>query len=115
MYMAFQSVHRPLQVKVDKHALSRQILRISTHQSVPHIYKPRKAPSKYTRRYDNTGMTNPQKIFAGMVTALDDAIGQVVDGLKESGLWDNTLIFFSNDNGREGAEQHRGGLKKGHF
>jgi len=80
MYMAFQSVHRPLQ-----------------------------APSKYTRRYDNTGMTNPQKIFAGMVTALDEAIGQVVDGLKESGLWDNTLIFFSNDNGREGAEQHRGG------
>ena len=44
-----------------------------------------------------------------MVTALDDAIGQVVDGLKESGLWNNTLIFFSNDNGREGAEQHRGG------
>ena len=69
-----------------------------------------KAPSKYTRRYDNTGMTNPQKIFAGMVTALDEAIGQVVDGLKESGLWDNTLIFFSNDNGREGAEQHRGGM-----
>ena len=55
-------------------------------------------------------MTNPQKIFAGMVTALDEAIGQVVDGLKESGLWDNTLIFFSNDNGREGAEQHRGGI-----
>merc|ERR1712113_202070 len=80
MYLAFQSVHRPLQ-----------------------------APYKYTRLYDNTGLTNPQKIFAGMVTALDEAIGEVVQGLKDSGMWENTLLFFSNDNGREGGANGRGG------
>jgi len=80
MYLAFQSVHRPLQ-----------------------------APSMYTRLYDGQGLTGPQKIFAGMVTALDAAIGDVVDGLKESGLWNNTILFFSNDNGREGGGRHRGG------
>ena len=56
-------------------------------------------------------MTQPQRVFAGMVTALDAAVGEVVQGLKDSGLWDNTLIFFSNDNGRDGsASDQRGGL-----
>ena len=44
-----------------------------------------------------------------MVTALDTAIGEVVRGLQEAGLWNNTLLFFSNDNGRKGGTNYRGG------
>ena len=34
-----------------------------------------------------------------MATAMDSAIGQVVAALKESGLYDDTLIVFTGDNG----------------
>ena len=38
-------------------------------------------------------------IYAGMVTAMDRGIGQVLDTLKETGQIDNTIIFFLSDNG----------------
>ena len=34
-----------------------------------------------------------------MATAMDSAIGQVVAALKESGLYNDTLIVFTGDNG----------------
>lgn len=34
-----------------------------------------------------------------MVTAMDDAIGRILETLDEHGLRDNTLVFFSSDNG----------------
>ena len=30
---------------------------------------------------------------------VDDSVGQVLDALKRSGLYDNTLVFFASDNG----------------
>jgi len=43
--------------------------------------------------------------FAAMVTRLDMYVGQIVDKLKELGVYDNTIIIFSSDNGphREGG------------
>lgn len=37
--------------------------------------------------------------YHSMVTAIDAAIGRVVALLKEKGMYDNTLIAFSSDNG----------------
>ena len=34
-----------------------------------------------------------------MATAMDSAIGHVVSALKESGLYNDTLIVFTSDNG----------------
>ncbi len=38
-------------------------------------------------------------VFAAMVDRMDQAIGRVVARLKETGQFDNTLIFFLSDNG----------------
>ncbi|MEQ9208331.1 MAG: sulfatase-like hydrolase/transferase, partial [Pseudomonadales bacterium] len=41
----------------------------------------------------------PNATLAGMVTALDDYVGQIVSALDEQGILDNTLIIFTSDNG----------------
>ncbi|MEM1441057.1 MAG: sulfatase [Verrucomicrobiota bacterium] len=38
-------------------------------------------------------------IYAGMMAALDDAVGIVMDAIEESGEADNTVIIFTSDNG----------------
>ena len=49
--------------------------------------------------------SEPHATFAAMVTRLDVYVGQIVDKLKELGLYDNTILIFSSDNGphREGG------------
>lgn len=38
-------------------------------------------------------------IYAGMMAALDDAVGIVMEALEESGEADNTVVIFTSDNG----------------
>jgi arylsulfatase A-like enzyme len=40
-----------------------------------------------------------RRTYAAMMSAMDDAIGAVMDKLRESELEDNTLVFFISDNG----------------
>ncbi|HAV13981.1 MAG TPA: arylsulfatase [Opitutae bacterium] len=37
--------------------------------------------------------------YAAMVEIMDDGIGEVIDALKEKGMYEDTLIFFLSDNG----------------
>jgi arylsulfatase A-like enzyme len=37
--------------------------------------------------------------YAAMVEAMDQAVGKVIKGLKEQGVYDNTIIIFFSDNG----------------
>ena len=41
--------------------------------------------------------------YAGMVDSIDVNVGRVVDYLKSTGEYDNTMIVFMSDNGAEGA------------
>lgn len=38
-----------------------------------------------------------------MVTVMDKEIGRVIDYLEKTGELENTFVFFSSDNGAEGA------------
>jgi len=62
-------------------------------------HEPDVAPDEYIEQYHDSGEVTSRHYCQAQTTALDDSIGEVVDYLKASGLWDNTLIVFSSDNG----------------
>lgn len=55
--------------------------------------------------YEQEAWPLPQKGLAAMITRLDDTVGRLVATLERRGLADDTIIFFSSDNGphREGG------------
>eukprot|EP00934_Nitzschia_sp_Nitz4_P005314 Nitzschia sp. Nitz4//scaffold32_size149145//69827//74087//NITZ4_002882-RA/size149145-processed-gene-0.96-mRNA-1//1//CDS//3329548078//5304//frame0 len=64
------------------------------------VHCPNEVPEEYVDMYDNFTTFSPQrKIYAGMLTAADDAIGEVIDAYKKAGIWNDTLVIFTTDNG----------------
>lgn len=49
--------------------------------------------------YQETDWPEKSKIFAAMITRLDRSVGQMLDLLKQLGLDENTIVFFTSDNG----------------
>ena len=43
--------------------------------------------------------TGERKTFAGMVASLDESVGNITKALKRNGLYDNSVIVFTTDNG----------------
>lgn len=59
---------------------------------------PLQATQKYLDRFDDI-KDKRRKIYAGMVSAVDDGVGRILDQLQAFGIEDNTIIFFLSDNG----------------
>lgn len=71
MYLAFQDIHWPLQ-----------------------------APDEYVDMFrGKTDGDFKRMMVCAMAAHLDEAIGNVTAALKSAGLWDNTLVVFTSDNG----------------
>lgn len=69
LYLAFQSVHTPLQV-----------------------------PKKYEKQYNNI-KNKDRRVYSGMVTAMDDAIGAVMAAFRKHKFMGNLIVVFTTDNG----------------
>lgn len=69
----FYNVHTPLQAKQDK-------------------------IDKYSALVDPAKLQQ-HPTYAAMVEHVDDAVGRVIDKLKHEGLYENTIIVFTSDNG----------------
>jgi len=61
------------------------------------VHSPYQVPDTYVEPYQN--LRPARATLAGMLAAVDEAIGQVVTALKDAGMEENTLIIFSSDNG----------------
>ena len=73
MYVPFQAVHGPLEV-----------------------------PDVYRDMYQHVA-DEDRRTYLGMVTAMDDAVGNITQSLIDNGLYDNTIILWFSDNGGPAA------------
>jgi arylsulfatase A-like enzyme len=62
------------------------------------VHTPLQGPKRYADSFKD--ITNSKRrVYAGMLTAMDEGIGAVLDKLREYGIEKDTLVFFINDNG----------------
>ena len=62
------------------------------------VHQPLQAPPRYMDRFKDEPDRKRRTMLA-MLSALDDAVGKVLDKLREHKLEQNTIIFFLSDNG----------------
>jgi arylsulfatase A-like enzyme len=65
---------------------------------------PIQAPKEFVDRNAHI-RDETRRTYAGMVTALDDAVGEITTALAKKGMAANTLVVFHSDNG--GAVPHK--------
>ncbi len=63
------------------------------------VHAPWQVPEKYRDRTKNLSEIEDRRFFAAMVLAMDDGVGRIVAALDETGVSENTLLFFISDNG----------------
>lgn len=83
--------------------------------NAPH--SPLQAPDQYLSRFNHIA-DSKRRIYAAMVSAIDDGVGRLLDKLKETGQDKNTLLFFLSDNGGpldNGSSNHPLSGKKGNL
>ena len=54
-------------------------------------------PEKYKDPYKD--LAEPRRTYAGMLAAMDEAVGQILSALEDAGRRKQAFIFFSSDNG----------------
>ncbi|KAK3740554.1 hypothetical protein QZH41_014955, partial [Actinostola sp. cb2023] len=62
------------------------------------VHSPLEAPKEYIDKYSFIS-DKKRRIHAAKVDYVDKAIGNITKALKGTGLWDDTILIFSTDNG----------------
>jgi arylsulfatase A-like enzyme len=79
---------------IDRHADEQFFLYLAFNA----VHTPMDATDKYLQRFPQIE-NKMRRTYAAMLSAMDDAIGQVLERLRAKGLEEDTLIFFFSDNG----------------
>jgi len=62
------------------------------------VHTPMQGPRRYENSFEHIS-NSKRRVYAGMLTAMDEGIGAVLAKLGELGIEKDTLLFFINDNG----------------
>jgi arylsulfatase A-like enzyme len=79
------------------------------------------ADTEYAEKYAGQGLTRKERDYYGSIEALDHAVGQILAHLESLGIRDNTMVWFTSDNGpaasspgsTNGLEGRKGTLYEG--
>ena len=115
--LTYTAPHWPLQApaeyldrykgKYDMGYDSLRVLRFNQQKAMGIIPLNTRLPSRASQIKPWTSLSPEEKkiesrkmeLYAAMVEHLDESIGQLIQYLKQSGQFDNTIIFFMSDNG----------------
>ena len=77
------------------------------------VHAPHQVPPQYKEPYAQ--LPEPRRTYAGMLAAMDEAVGQIIGAIEETGRRANTLFIFTSDNGgpRPGVVTDNGALRAG--
>ncbi|XP_067658829.1 arylsulfatase B-like [Haliotis asinina] len=93
-YSAYTFTQRAVDI-IHRHDVSQPLFMYLPYQNV---HEPIEVPKKYENMYPSV-INEGRRKYCGMVSALDEAVGNVTQALKDRGLFENTLILFTTDNG----------------
>ncbi|XP_037070399.1 arylsulfatase B-like isoform X2 [Pollicipes pollicipes] len=90
--------------KIVAHNASRPMFLYLAHLAVhsANEYEPLQAPAASIDKFSHIADGNRRR-FAGMLSKLDESVGQVTAALHETGMLDNSVIVFTTDNGGPAA------------
>ncbi|SIS76305.1 sulfatase [Belliella pelovolcani] len=87
-FLSFYSVHTPLMTTEE---LELKYLKKRAKMNLTDQFEPEYANMNRT--------TQAHAVYAGMVEAMDNAVGIVLESLENNNLLDNTIVIFFSDNG----------------
>ncbi|MEM9338561.1 MAG: arylsulfatase [Bacteroidota bacterium] len=74
-----------------------------TYLATNAAHGPFNVPEEYHKMYEAAALKPRQVNFYGMLSNLDDNFGKLEDFLKENGLFENTILIYTTDNGTAGG------------
>lgn len=98
--MWFYLVHTPIQgleAKIAKYRAKAERLGLDKEQTFEEGEPFPSEHKKHLRVKRRLLQSDP--VYAAMVESLDDAVGRLVEALKQAGQYDNTVVIFTSDNG----------------
>ncbi len=89
-YLSFYSVHSPLQTTKERWAKYREKALEQGDKEKKRFIMDRNLPVRQVQDHP---------VYAGVIEAMDDAVGIVLETLERCGLAENTIVCFTSDNG----------------